>query len=70
MRTDQELRELAAAGGICEVCGGVHVRTIDHAILASIANLPFCDCPACPVCEALRAVVSRYARLSDDSRHA
>lgn len=61
------IEQLAASGGICPDCGGVHLTRIEvaiHAVNAARENgiaLPTCrcDCPTCrPFREAVRAVLS------------
>jgi len=52
------LSELAAAGGICDRCGGVHVMGMDQAIhMIALQNqrgveLPWCSCSPCAECGA------------------
>jgi hypothetical protein len=52
----EQLRELAAAGGICDRCSGVHVIGMDQVIhMIALQNqrgvkLPWCSCSACPEC--------------------
>jgi len=42
----------AAAKSICTVCHGVHITSMDLAILelAEQPPLPWCSCEDCPVC--------------------
>jgi hypothetical protein len=74
---EEWLKELAASGAICEVCGGVHVPDIDTAILALTAQqetgveVPYCTCDGCRVCEAFRTAVASLARehqLREDTK--
>ncbi len=56
--TPEHLSELAAVGGICERCGGVHVMGPDQVVhMLALKNqrgikLPWCSCPACAECGA------------------
>ncbi len=55
------IEELSASGAICEKCGGVHnppgPKGMDQLISAFHAEkqggfkVPWCTCPACPVCQ-------------------
>ena len=59
-----EIQRLAKSGGLC-ACGGVHVPQLDYAILASLTDLPFCECEDCRICapvrEALEALQAETA---------
>ena len=54
-----EILDLAQAGAICLVCGGLHISTIDLAILARVAAMPWCLCGACQVCTPFRRELDR-----------
>jgi len=53
---DEWVKELAASGALCQVCGGVHLVSMDQLILVTQTNrltgaeLPWCTCPRCPDC--------------------
>ena len=54
---DEWVRDLAAAGALCERCGGVHLVSIDQLVLALAARqengveVPWCTCrEACSAC--------------------
>lgn len=68
--TPEHLRDLAAAGGVCAQCGGVHVTNADTAILTIAGGLPWCDCD-CPTCRdyqtRLAALVSRLKEPPHDT---
>lgn len=62
---------LAAAGAICERCGGIHGVSIDQLIVALSVQrktgtaLPWCHCPDCSVCQddpATTSLVRQFAR--------
>jgi len=68
-----EIPETAAkelAGSLCSDCGGIHVGSADVAILASSiaattdTEIPFCDCPECPICKKFRQAVVRIMENS------
>lgn len=67
---EEWLSDLAASGGICVHCGGVHVPNIDTALSAMTAardtdvEIPYCSCDGCPVCERFRAAIATLARSS------
>ena len=52
----EHLKELAAAGGICDRCGGVHLMGSDQVIhMIALKRerkvaLPWCTCSPCPEC--------------------
>ena len=60
---DIHLRELAISGAICVRCGGIHCMNCSIAILADAADLPFCECPGCPLCERFREAVATLVAL-------
>lgn len=56
---EEWIQELAAAGALCQVCGGIHLVSMDQLILASPqkffgessgVEVPWCSCPRCPDC--------------------
>ena len=67
---EHELRELIAAGGVCERCGGLHIPNIEAALLAP-KGLPWCNCE-CSICGPFREAVHELMaqsgyQLGDDS---
>jgi hypothetical protein len=61
MDEERWLRELAETGAICETCGGIHLISIEVAILAIDADLPGCECVECRPCEKLRNALGPLA---------
>lgn len=63
------LTELADA--LCSDCGGLHVASVDVAIIATSVSestgtkLPWCDCPGCPTCKPFRDAVSKIIAASN-----
>ena len=61
------VRDLAAAGALCESCGGMCVPTITVAILALNAarevgfQVPWCVCAECPACRPFHEAVVAHA---------
>jgi hypothetical protein len=66
------IEELAVNGGVCDQCGGVHVPSIDSAILLLTAEresgieVPHCSCGQCPVCSGFRTAVNAIARSQQE----
>jgi hypothetical protein len=63
-----QLAELAASGGICEECGGVHAASVEVMIIAINSStrdrslkIPFCTCPSCLICQPLRHALDAVA---------
>ena len=54
---DRRITELAKAGGICQLCGGICQPAIEHSILATNAGLPLCTCPDCRICQRVRQAI-------------
>jgi hypothetical protein len=67
---NEALKELADVGGLCCECGGLCVRTMDTAIIASNiaensgARIPWCNCPDCPTCKPLRETLLRVMKAN------
>ncbi len=49
-----EIQALAQAEGLCHSCGGLHILNVEIAILARVAELPWCLCDGCQVCSPFR----------------
>lgn len=56
---EEWIKELADAGALCQVCGGIHLVSMDQLLLASPqkffgassgVEVPWCSCPRCPDC--------------------
>ena len=54
---EEWVRELAAAGALCEKCGGLHIVSMDQLVIALHAHktprvtVPWCTCAEeCPTC--------------------
>lgn len=64
------VKELADVGSLCSDCGGLHVGSMDTAIMASNiaestgARIPWCDCPECPTCKPLRESLLRVMKAN------
>lgn len=54
---DSKIEELARAGGLCQLCGGVHQPLIEHSLLATLIGLPLCECEDCRICERVRRAI-------------
>ena len=70
---EEWVKELAASGALCQVCGGVHLVSMDQLILVlqtnklSGAEIPWCSCPRCPDCGPWRQTAeATAARLLRD----